>query len=397
MEPVRPFRHLNCLVVGRVGILLYAVVAASSKSATAEPERSEAGDENRTFRIAGYLPDYRFDAVDLNATAPFLTDLLLFSASPSPHLGKGDSMLSFCCLGRDRFAAARRARARKTEVAAEDDANDSDHSRLQLWLTVGGGGRSDHFLDDPDELADAIRRVATEQELDGVDLDCESFRSREDYLLYLDWIRGAAPEFRDSGLRVGVALHAGQVLPPDLYAAVDRIHLMAYDLPPPPHSSSSSSGPHPHHADLRAVRTAVERLVESGCPPSKILMGIPCYARHSTDPGDVRTYAELVDGKGEATENGGGSDDDDEWRNRLDDFDSWIGYVADSPKRVREKVAYARDEAKLGGVFLWELGQDKRHPAVAPGGILLEAAAAAASASGAVFESARQDRDTSEL
>ena len=50
-------------------------------------------------------------------------------------------------------------------------------------------------------------------------------------------------------------------------------------------------------------------------------------------------------------------------------------YQVETPSAVAKKVKYAY-EAGLGGVFFWELGQDKQSPS-APGGILLQAAAAA--------------------
>jgi GH18 family chitinase len=61
----------------------------------------------------------------------------------------------------------------------------------------------------------------------------------------------------------------------------------------------------------------------------------------------------------------------------LRSINSRSGYRFDSPDDVRAKVEYAL-RSGLGGVFIWELGQDKRMPGQAEGGVLLEAAAAAA-------------------
>jgi GH18 family chitinase len=61
---------------------------------------------------------------------------------------------------------------------------------------------------------------------------------------------------------------------------------------------------------------------------------------------------------------------------------SIAGSVIDSdlPDDVRTKVGYAA-RGGLGGVFIWELGQDKRVPGQAKEGLLPEAAAAAAASS----------------
>lgn len=324
-----------------------------------EEDGAAAAAAAAVFRVGGYLPDYRF-YIDVNNTSPFLTDLVLFSTSPSPHLSRG-SPLSACCLDGDKFEAGRRARAYKKERSDSSSGSSSSSAELKLWLSVGGGGRSDHFLDDLDGLTSAIRELASKHQLDGVDLDCESFSSQQDYSKYMSWIDAAAPLFHQDGLLVSVALHAGQFLHPDVYERIDRVNLMAYDM----------QGP--YHADLELAKSAVDKLVQSGCPTSKIMLGCPAYARHRQNPGDVKSYAELVDEREKAEPSATKLE-----RTEVDDFHTFNGYVAESPKRIREKVAYARSR-HLAGVFFWELGQDKQYPNLAPGGILLESAATAAS------------------
>lgn len=83
------------------------------------------------FSVAAYLPDYRF-YINVNATAYFLTDLILFSIQPS----LSDDLSKGCCLSKDHYRIARQARAYKREQG---------HGELRLWVAVGGGGRSDAF------------------------------------------------------------------------------------------------------------------------------------------------------------------------------------------------------------------------------------------------------------
>lgn len=40
---------------------------------------------------------------------------------------------------------------------------------------------------------------------------------------------------------------------------------------------------------------AVDVLVESGCHPSKIVLGIPAYGRDTRNPGNIKTHHEVVD------------------------------------------------------------------------------------------------------
>lgn len=334
LHHLTPSHTFLCLCLFVI-ILLFADFVGANHGDKKEP----------TFWIAGYLPDYRF-YIDVNETVPFLTDLILFSASTN------DDSLTTCCLTKDHFQIARQARAYK-EQHLEDVGTGTP---LKLWLTVGGGGRSNHFLDrvGGTSLEEAIQSLAIENGFDGVDMDCEQITSQNDYLNYLSWIRRVAPRFKDAGLEVSVALHAGQFLYQDMYQSIDRVNLMAYDMP---------GG---YHASLQSVQRAVERLISSGCPANKIVLGIPAYARHTQQPGNVKTFAELMD---EVQKINPSSPE----KVPIDDFVQWKGFLVEGPKAVREKVSFARDQ-NLGGVFLWELGQDKQ-TTKAKGGILLEAAA----------------------
>jgi GH18 family chitinase len=161
----------------------------------------------------------------------------------------------------------------------------------------------------------------------------------------------AVGTLRNAGIKVSVAIHAGQQLPLPVYLRVDRINLMAYDLPGPYHGLQAN------------VEKAVDSLTQSGCPAHKVSLGIPTYARHTQNPGSVKTFAEIVDAMEKETD----------LPAKFDDQNDWHGFRYDSPQAVRDKVDYAKRKG-LGGVFFWELGQDKQH-ASAAGGLLLEAAA----------------------
>jgi GH18 family chitinase len=91
---------------------------------------------------------------------------------------------------------------------------------------------------------------------------------------------------------------------------------------------------------MESVTLMVDHLICQGYPADKILLGMPAYARHRDGPNNVRTFAELVgDGYRELSQS------------------SYKGYILDSPGRVKRKVTFAK-EKKLGGVFVWHLGQD---------------------------------------
>ena len=100
-----------------------------------------------SFVIAGYLPDYR-TYININATAPLLTDLMLFSLTPETILEYDDSKKASgsaggCCLSSEHYDKFRQARSYKNHLLQQAEA--SNKQQLRLLLTVGGGGRSNGF------------------------------------------------------------------------------------------------------------------------------------------------------------------------------------------------------------------------------------------------------------
>lgn len=305
------------------------------------------------FRIAGYLPDYRFDSsFDINASAAVLDDLYLFSLAPQTQLGP--NMFKACCLQEKHFLAAREA------VEATD-------GRLRVWVTVGGGGRSHKFTQNPTTMLDALQTLLSERPyIGGIDFDCETFWNHEDYERYEKLVIDATSKLRQgsNNIMVSIALHAGQRMPSSLYKAVDRVNLMTYDMP-------GAS----YHADYRQMVQAVEHLVETqGCSAEKVFVGLPAYGKHKKNPADVKTYHEVVDDMYKSSSPSmlqKVKDGDDPFDlHRKYDFD---GYIVDSPAAVQAKIRFA-EKRGLGGAFFWELGQDYV-PRKGNLGVLLEAAA----------------------
>uniref|UniRef100_A0A7S3L410 GH18 domain-containing protein n=1 Tax=Amphora coffeiformis TaxID=265554 RepID=A0A7S3L410_9STRA len=285
--------------------------------------------------VAGYLPDYRF-YIDLNQTALYLTDLYLFSVQMNPTLG--EMMLTGCCLGQDHLVKAKQAVAYKKEVSGR---------QLTLWLTIGGGGRSEGFqtLNGKEkyrQFVKAVELISKEYGIGGIDFDHEALRNHQDVVGFFRFIVAVAPALRKLGLSVSIAIHVGFSIPAQVYEAIDRINVMTYDYP---------------FARLEEVTSSINTLIDSGIPSEKVFLGIPAYGRHQQHVGRVMTFAEIVDAAGtHVVERVQGP---------------WNEFKFDPPSVVRQKVRLAK-EKRLGGVFMWELGQDKQLN-IFPGGILLEA------------------------
>ena len=312
------------------------------------------------FVVAGYLPDYR-GYIDLVAAEEHLTDVILFSIQPRP-----DGQVSgpnICCLSDERLANAR--------VARGTAAVTSGQTRLRIFASIGGAGRSQHFASiasDPERrkslIANLIQLCQTES-LDGVDFDWEQPQNQEEFVSYLHLLVEAGQALHRAQLLLSVALHPNQRLIPQLYDIVDRINLMTYDM-------ITETGPGSHHATLDNAKQAVDALVASGCPQSKIVLGIPAYARHEDNPGLVKTYSEIVDAVVDNMDSETASAED--IATTMKRIGSrYQGYAFDSALDVLNKVQYAK-EAGLKGIFFWEIGQDSFREDYIPGGALLAVA-----------------------
>ena len=86
--------------------------------------------KDEPFVLSGYLPEYR-SYINVNATAIYLTDIMLFSVTPETIISHDG-----CCLSSDHYDLIRKARSYKMEEKNEV---------LRLLVTVGGAGRSNGF------------------------------------------------------------------------------------------------------------------------------------------------------------------------------------------------------------------------------------------------------------
>jgi GH18 family chitinase len=279
-----------------------------------EPARADdtAPSPRDDFVVRGYLPDYRAAQFDPVA-ARGLTDLIVFSAEPTAAGPLG--------LSRLKSVPWARLRAFKT------------HERVRLTLCIGGWGRSTHFAavaGSPEKRSALVKsavRTCLDERLDGVDLDWEHPKNRaeeEGYGALLAELRSA---FEPHGLVLSVTIAAWQRLPQRAFAAVDRVHLMAYD-----HNG--------RHSTFEAARKDAETLIAAGVPAAKIVLGLPFYGRGVKDRRRTLAYREIVarhDPQAEA-----------------DEVD---GVYFNGPATIRRKTAFAHS-AGLGGVMVWELGQD---------------------------------------
>jgi GH18 family chitinase len=201
----------------------------------------------------------------------------------------------------------------------------------RILLSVGGWNRSENFpqvASDPmlrDRFIREARDFCLSNGIDGVDYDWEHPKGPHEVRAYIELVKRTRAEFRPRNMLVTIAQAGWQKLGQEMYAAADRIHLMAYDHDFPQATMEKSS------AD-------VERLLGDGCPSEKIVLGVPFYGRNK--PRAAITYSAIV-----------------EKHKPRRDVSLVEGYAFNGPDLVAAKARYAR-ENKLGGIMIWELGQD---------------------------------------
>ena len=292
-----------------LGLILLAVACLASGSYSLAADRVTS--VSFEFRLAGYLPDYRLAEFDLDQVSG-LTDLILFSAEPTAAGGLD--------LSRLKSAPWEALRQWKTR------------HRTRLVLCVGGWDRSAAFP--AVSASPALRRKFAQEvvaaclarRFDGVDLDWEPPRDAteaEHYGLLLEQLR---TEFQPHGLVLSITLAAWQPLTPAAVEAVDYVQVMAYDHPG-------------RHSTFEGAKDDIARVLKSGAARRKIVLGLPFYGRDIKQPHTVRTWRQIVERHPQLT-----GDEQD-------------GLFLNGPETIQRKTEWALSE-KLGGVMLWELGQD---------------------------------------
>jgi GH18 family chitinase len=169
--------------------------------------------------------------------------------------------------------------------------------------------------------------LVSQYDLDGADIDWEYPTGQgDDFAQLMASLRGALPgsKLLTAAVIAGANFAAGLAIQRPVFDVVDWLGIMTYDdnLPGQPHASYDFAV---HYAEQWAAR---------GLPRSKLVVGIPFYAR----PGG-RSYASFVSA---------------DRANADRDVVDGLGY--NGRPTVRRKTAWAL--ANAGGVMFWELSQD---------------------------------------
>ena len=263
------------------------------------------------FRIAGYLPDYRLAGFDPSSIGG-LTDLIVFSAELSK-----DGTLDLTRLKNCPWAKLLRFKTQR---------------RVRLILAIGGWERSQNFGTialspaKRKECAKSLVRFALDHRLDGIDLDWEHPKTSEEQAAYGQLLQEIHTAFKPHGLMLSVTIAPWQQLSTKALSAVDHVQIMAYDY----------DG---KHSTFEQVEGDLKKLIDAGMPAKKIILGLPFYGR-DIKTREAMSYAEVVAKHAPSRDV------------------NQVGQLYFNGPRMMERKVELAIRNKLGGVMVWELGQD---------------------------------------
>ena len=266
-------------------------------------------DVGEKVRI-GYLPEYR--ALDPE-WGKCLTDLIYFSIQPLPDGSLDNSALNIQTL--------QMLREMHTAYGT------------RIHVSIGGWERSNNFAPmatEPKARKNFVGNLISfclENELDGIDFDWEFPENEREIQAYADLLTEVKAAFRPRGWIVSVALAPSDQINLAPYAAVDRIHIMSYDRGS-------------KHATPEQAQQDVALFLSTGVAQKRLILGMPFYGRSITPPHEEYLYAEIM-----ARYHPSPTTDE------VDNiYFNGIG-------TIQQKTCLAKTE-RLGGVMVWELGQD---------------------------------------
>ena len=294
---------------------------------------------SNTFSTVGYMPEWRHEGADFDRLCQHLSHLIFFSAEMTP---KGD-IIALDRLPRQELM--KEARSAATRYGTK------------LLLCLGGNGRSGGFSvmvrnsKNRKRFVENLVKLLNTYELDGVDYNWEypGYRMGKGYMeekeILKDYeglanlVKDTREAFKGSEKVITIAYYPDTKQEKLLHLVgvdehVDLLHSMSYD----------QGGA--HHSPRELAARTVNQADIADLPLSKLCLGVPFYGRKATVEGDWVTYEDLVQehkltGKEDVVTKDG------------------VGVGFNGKQTLGWKVKLAVKE-NLGGVMIWEVGQDCR-------------------------------------
>ena len=172
----------------------------------------------------------------------------------------------------------------------------------------------------------SLVRFALDHRLDGIDLDWEHPKNRDEEEAYGLLLQELHTAFEPYGLMLSATIAPWQRLSAKALSVIDHVQIMAYDY----------DG---KHSTYEQVEGDLRKLINAGMPAKKIILGLPFYGR-DIESRKAMSYADVVA------------------KHAPDRDVNQVGQVYFNGPRMMEQKVELAIRSKLGGVMVWELGQD---------------------------------------
>lgn len=235
------------------------------------------------------------------------------------------------------------------------------NNNVKMHFSSGGATYSSIFLtigNSPTASANYAKEIADILEthnIIGFDLDWEFPRTSAERTAHVNILKAVHDEFTARGKRDEweIAIAVGGETPsvgaqgvyhtdycsPDAFQYIDYLNLMAYDV------GYGISGNDPNHSSYADAQANVVDWVNKGCPIEKIVLGVPFYARHSSNRGAsiyAHAYSNLSSGDPAAAYNS----------------DNVGAYYYNGRQTLIDKVNYIMNQGGHG-IMIWEVTYDR--------------------------------------
>lgn len=277
----------------------------------------------QAFRVIGYLPDSRFsyhDQIDYTK----LTHLCIAFANPDSEGAWTMESEPF-----DKLPPIlQRAKS----------------FNLKTYLSIAGGGISETQVKSwakwiaKDKRADFIHRLLVlvdQYGFDGVDVDLEWDAVNVDYSPFVLALKDSLMAHNKGMTAALPATTRYAPITNEALAAFDFINIMAYDATGPWDAANAGQ-----HSSYEFAEQSIEFWLSQGVPATQLNLGVPFYGYNfGQTPVDPFAYRDMV--------------------NR-DSFNAYLDRVGNAYYNgiptMRAKALLAKK--KVGGIMIWELGQD---------------------------------------
>ena len=270
------------------------------------------------FKTVGYLPTYRFSAID-NIELDKLTHLNIAFANPDAN---GDLKTD----GTSITSVVQQAHEAGLDVYIALAGAASPLSVWENWITPN---KRSSFIK-------GIMEYVKKHDLQGIDVDIEWGTVNDDYSGFVLELRDSL-NYYDLGLTVALpGIYRYPEITDEALAAFDWVNLMVYDLTGP--WDSSNPGP---HSPYSFAENSINYWLDQGLEKNRMTLGVPFYGYDFTDLNNIRAllFSEIVE---------------------MNEANATVDQVGEiyfnGLPTITQKTQLAISE--LSGIMIWELGQD---------------------------------------